>query len=70
MPDFLPSTPLFASRVRASFARQKVMHPLGASLTVVEPGAVEIALPFRQDLTQQHGFLHAGIVATILDLQG
>ena len=59
--------PLFASRVRASFARQKVLHTIGASLTVVEPGAVEIALPFREDLTQQHGFLHAGIVATILD---
>jgi len=67
MPDFLPPDPLFESRVRASFARQQVMHTIGASLTIVEPGAVEITLPFREDLTQQHGFLHAGIVATILD---
>lgn len=67
MPDFLPADPLFESRVRASFTRQQVMHTIGASLTAVTPGAVEIALPFREDLTQQHGFLHAGIVATILD---
>jgi uncharacterized protein (TIGR00369 family) len=67
MPDFLPADPLFESRVRASFARQQVMQTIGAALTAVEPGAVEIVLPFRADLTQQHGFLHAGIVATILD---
>lgn len=67
MPDFLPPDPLFESRVRASFNRQQVMHTIGAWLTIVEPGVVEIALPFREDLTQQHGFLHAGIVATILD---
>ena len=67
MPDFLPPDPMFESRVRASFARQKVMHTIGASLISVGPGIVEIALPFREDLTQQHGFLHAGIVATILD---
>jgi uncharacterized protein (TIGR00369 family) len=54
-------------RVRASFARQRVMETIGAVLTRVDPGAVEIALPFRADLTQQHGFIHAGIVATILD---
>ena len=67
MPDFLPPDPMFESRVRASFARQQVMHTLGASLTLVAPGVVEIALPFHQDLTQQHGFLHAGIIGTILD---
>ena len=55
------------ARVRASFARQRLMETLGAVLTRVEPGTVEIAMPFRPDLTQQHGFLHAGVVATILD---
>ena len=65
--SFTPSDPNFEARVRASFARQRVMATLGAELTRVEPGAVEITLPFRADLTQQHGFLHAGIVATILD---
>jgi uncharacterized protein (TIGR00369 family) len=54
-------------RVRASFARQRVMETIGADLSHVQPGAVEIALPYRADLTQQHGFIHAGIVATILD---
>lgn len=57
----------FEERVRASFARQQVMHTIGANLTLVEPGAVEIELPYRADLTQQHGFIHAGMVSTILD---
>ena len=57
----------FEPRVRASFARQRVMETIGAVLTRVDPGEVEIALPYRADLTQQHGFIHAGIVATILD---
>lgn len=57
----------FEPRVRASFARQRVMGTIGAVLTRVDPGAVEIALPYRVELTQQHGFIHAGIVATILD---
>ena len=65
--DRAPPDPNFEARVRASFARQRVMETLGATLTRVEPGAVEIALPYRADLTQQHGFIHAGIVATILD---
>jgi uncharacterized protein (TIGR00369 family) len=57
----------FDARVRASFARQRIMESIGAVLTRVDTGAVEIALPYRIDLTQQHGFIHAGIVATILD---
>jgi uncharacterized protein (TIGR00369 family) len=44
-----------------------VMHTLGANLTLVEPGVIEIELPYRRDLTQQHGFIHAGVVASILD---
>ncbi|MGH9677243.1 MAG: PaaI family thioesterase [Candidatus Acidiferrum sp.] len=66
----MPSTPPdpdFAARVRASFARQRVMETIGAKLTVVDPGRVEIELPYRRDLTQQHDFIHAGIVDTILD---
>jgi len=57
----------FEPRVRASFARQRVMETIGATLTRVESGSVEVALPYRANLTQQHGFVHAGIVATILD---
>ena len=67
MPTFEPQDPNFEARVRASFARQKVMQTIGASLTKVSPGEVEIELPFRDDLAQQHSFLHGGIVATIVD---
>lgn len=67
MPTFKPQDPNFEARVRASFSRQKMMQTIGAKLMSVSPGVVEIELPFRDDLTQQHGFLHAGIIATIGD---
>ena len=57
----------FRERVTGSFARQNVMHTIGAELTKVDYGVVEIEMPFRADLTQQHGFLHAGILSTALD---
>ena len=63
----LPVDPRFESRVRASFGRQKAMALIGASLNRVEPGRVEIALPFREDLTQQKGFVHGGIIGMIAD---
>jgi uncharacterized protein (TIGR00369 family) len=64
----MPSTdPNYEARVRASFAKQQFMATLGASLTTVQPGEVSIELPFRADLTQQHGFLHAGVVTSIID---
>lgn len=63
----VPQDPQYAERVRASFAKQKVMSLIGASLTRVDPGQVEIALSFREDLTQQHGFLHAGVLTTAVD---
>jgi uncharacterized protein (TIGR00369 family) len=59
--------PNFEARVRASFARQRVMATIGATMTRVEPGLVAIELAVRPELTQQHGFVHAGIVATIGD---
>lgn len=66
-PTFLPRTPDFEQRVRDSFARQGVMGTLGAQLLRVEPGVVEIGLDWAPGLTQQHGFLHAGVVSTALD---
>jgi uncharacterized protein (TIGR00369 family) len=57
----------FETRVRDSFARQKAMVTLGAELTRVTPGVVEIEMPFDAAFTQQHGFLHAGIVSAALD---
>jgi uncharacterized protein (TIGR00369 family) len=62
-----PADPHFAARIRASFTRQKAMALIGASLTTVAPGAVEIALPFRDALTQQKGFVHGGIIGMIAD---
>ncbi|HXD32153.1 MAG TPA: PaaI family thioesterase [Pyrinomonadaceae bacterium] len=62
-----PTNPAFAEEIKRSFAQQAVMSLIGAALTRVEAGLVEITLPFRSDLTQQHGFLHAGIVTTIVD---
>jgi uncharacterized protein (TIGR00369 family) len=64
---FEPRDPDFERRVRASFARQSAMRLLGVALERVEPGAVDLALPFRADLTQQHGFLHAGIATAVVD---
>jgi uncharacterized protein (TIGR00369 family) len=62
-----PQDPDYEQRVRASFARQAVMATIGARVTHVAPGEVTLELPFRQDLTQQHGFLHAGIVTSVMD---
>jgi uncharacterized protein (TIGR00369 family) len=67
MPSLVPSNPNFERRVRESFARQNLMKTIGATMTRVAPGEVEIELPFRDDLTQQHGYLHAGIVTSIVD---
>lgn len=66
-PIFQPVDPGYAARVRASFAQQGIMAHLGAALGAVEPGTCEIALPWRPELTQQDGFFHAGVVATIAD---
>ncbi len=64
---FEPTDPDFAARVRSSFERQGAMSTIGATLTAVEAGWVTIELPWAQALTQQHGFMHAGIIATALD---
>jgi uncharacterized protein (TIGR00369 family) len=57
----------FAQRTRDSFARQPAMATLGVTLEEVEPGRVVVAMAHRAGLTQQHGFVHAGVVATALD---
>ena len=59
--------PNYEQRVRDSFARQQFMTTLGATLGRVAPGEVLIAVPFSAPLTQQHGFLHAGVVAAVID---
>ena len=61
------SDPEFVARVRSSFESQAYMRLIGARLERVEPGAVDIGLEFREDLTQQDGFLHAAVIAGIAD---
>lgn len=67
MPAHLPRDPQFESRVHASFNRQKLMHSLGARLVRIVPGECEIEMPFHEDFTQQHGFLHAGALTAVVD---
>ena len=56
-----------AARIQSSFDRQTFMRTLGARLVSVEPGQIVIEWPFSIELTQQHGFLHAGVVAAVAD---
>ncbi len=67
MTAFEPRDPDWDKKVRDSFARQTVMTTIGARIAALKPGYCEIELPFRRDLCQQHGFLHAGITTTIAD---
>lgn len=67
MPEFEPRDPDFETRIRDSFSRQAAMHTLGAVLGRVAPGEVEIEMPYRADLAQQHGYMHGGIITAILD---
>ena len=62
-----PRDPNYIERVKNSFARQIVMATIGAELLEIIPGRVTIGLPYRADLTQQDGYLHAGITTTIVD---
>jgi uncharacterized protein (TIGR00369 family) len=62
-----PRDPDYAERVRTAFARQGFMTLIGAELVSVAPGAVEIALPLRPELSQQHGHAHAGAAWSIAD---
>jgi len=64
---FMPANPDFAARVRDSFGRQPFMDFLGARITGLEPGFCEITVDFRRELTQQHGFVHGGVLASIAD---
>jgi uncharacterized protein (TIGR00369 family) len=67
MPSFEAKDPSFRERVAASFQRQAVMHTLGIEIARLEPGEIELTMPYAQPFTQQHGFVHAGIITTALD---
>lgn len=67
MTQFVTGTADFEARIRASFARQQLMSTLGASLDKVAPGEVRIRLPHSETHTQQHGYVHAGAITSIVD---
>jgi uncharacterized protein (TIGR00369 family) len=67
MSKFNPQDSQFEARVRSSFTRQTLMQTIGAEMTRVAPGEVEIELAYRDDLAQQHGYLHAGVITAIVD---
>lgn len=68
--SFTPPNPDFEARVRESFARQGAMGLIGARIFALRPGFCAIELPCRAELTQQHGYMHAGIVSAIADSAG
>lgn len=70
MSAFVASNPAFAERVRDSFSRQGAMALIGATLARVEPGGCEVRLAWREQVSQQHGYFHGGIVGTIADTAG
>jgi uncharacterized protein (TIGR00369 family) len=65
--DFTPTDPEFEGKARANFARHGALRLIGARLVSVAPGRVEVDVPFRDELSQQHGFFHAGISTTLAD---
>jgi uncharacterized protein (TIGR00369 family) len=67
MTHFEPKDPNFAERVRASFGRQKVMATLGITIDELRAGEIVLRMPYHPLYTQQHGFMHAGIISTALD---
>ncbi|MGE0725498.1 MAG: PaaI family thioesterase [Alphaproteobacteria bacterium] len=67
MADPTPPDPDYAARVRASFGRQAFMDHLGATLAEVGPGRCRIVVPYRRELSQQHGYFHGGVIGTVAD---
>lgn len=67
MSEFTPRNPDFEARVRRSFDKQQVMDSLGIKLSAISPGQVELSMAYDARFSQQHGFVHAGILTTALD---
>jgi uncharacterized protein (TIGR00369 family) len=70
MSEFKILNPDFESMLRTSFSKQGIMTHIGATLGKVSPGRCEIELPYSDDVSQQHGFFHGGVVGTIADSAG
>lgn len=67
LPRFEPQNPDFRAISITTFERQRAMKTLGISIARLEPGEVDLAMHYRQEFTQQHGFIHAGIITAGLD---
>ena len=67
MNKFEPKDSAFRERVKSSFDRQQCMATLGITISKIEPGMIELIMPYAEPYTQQHGFIHAGIISTALD---
>jgi uncharacterized protein (TIGR00369 family) len=67
MPHFEPRNPEFRVIATDTFERQRAMHTLGISIARMEPGEVDLAMPYSAELTQQNGFVHAGVITAALD---
>ena len=67
MPTPIPPDPDFEMRVRASFSQQGMLAALGAQIELLRAGEVHLDAPFDARFTQQDGFLHAGVVTTLMD---
>jgi len=66
-PVFIPKDEDYQARIRDSFTRQAITGTLNLSIERIAPGEIDLAMPFDRALTQQNGFLHAGIVTAGLD---
>jgi uncharacterized protein (TIGR00369 family) len=67
MPEAKPIDPAVVEKIRSSFLAQGAMSLLDAQLTRVGWGEVELVLPFHKKITQQHGFVHAGMLGAVMD---
>lgn len=67
MKEFTPTDPNFEARIRSSFDRQGAMKTIGAALTKIAPGEAVIEFAYDPSLTQQHGYVHAGVLTTVVD---
>ena len=67
MSRFKPKDPQFETRVRNALGRQEAMRTLAVEIARLEPGEITLTMPYAAAYTQQHGFIHAGILATTLD---
>ncbi|GAB3975001.1 PaaI family thioesterase [Actinoallomurus acanthiterrae] len=70
MEDHEQASPEVQKRIRASFDRQGLMSHLGARISHIALGRVHIVLPRRPEVTQQHGYIHAGATSAIADSAG